>query len=201
VDTGFSSALVDGSVKICSGGHYNVTTSSPGIGMTHPHGSIVAQAIGEYMKKVDYCLVIVTAGPSHEISKAAAKGLEYLVKMKIKFANMSTEGPDYDYDEYDAIQSFVSQGGKLFLAAGNRTLNLNEVCNSYPACYGIPGTVVVGALEEKHKTDYTNYGSIVTRWEDGRITVKGDDWNGTSFAAPRALATYVRYLASHPERL
>lgn len=196
IDSGFNSAFIEREVKLCDQGHYNALTDKDEIVSADPHGSIVAQTLGDELKGIDYCLVIVTVGDENMPPAATAKGVNHLAAIGVTLANMSINGSLIEYGEMRAMTDYTEAGGSIFLAAGNKRLNLNIACNSYPTCYGIKGVYTVGALDNGKVASYSNYGARINLWEEGKIKVKGKEWEGTSFATPRALATYVRYLAS-----
>ena len=195
LDTGFNPNFTDGRIKLCATGHFDVTSSKEGIYSTDPHGSLVAQALAEKLINVDYCLIIVTMNIKG-MSTSTAKGIKYLMSIGVNIINLSINGDEVDYEEMQEIQNFASSGGKLFIAAGNEDRDLNQVCLAYPSCYGVKGTMIVGALTDGKRAEYSNYGNKVLLWEEGTIRVRGKDWNGTSFATPRAVSRYVRYLGS-----
>jgi hypothetical protein len=85
---------------------------------------------------------------------------------------LSLSGLDFNQAEHDALQRAIAAGIKISVAAGNDRQNLDEVCNSFPACYAKefdPNMFhVVGSVEDPgRQSSFSNYGSIVHYIEDG----------------------------------
>lgn len=193
IDSGLRADKLSREVRICSEGNRDILKQVDGLGYQEEHGSIVAQVLAEELKGLDYCLVIITgfAQGNHPMIQ---EGVKYLRSIGIDVINLSIAGYEFSYDEYDEMKNFTEGAGVAFVAAGNRKQNLGEFCNTFPACYRLKGIWVVGASTPggSEKASYSNYGVPVTLWFDGR---GGGTWEGTSFAAPRALAQYVRWRA------
>ncbi len=151
---------------------------------------------------MNYCAVIYQVDTEEGIKVAnMAKAYSKASREGITAVNISIEGIGHNFIEKLALEDLTSRGVIVFIAAGNRSDNLSETCNSYPACYRVPNTVVVGAsaLEDPdHRAGYSNYGGLVTAWYPGAVTFGGEHMQGTSFAAPRALADFVYSLVTLP---
>lgn len=202
IDTGFKLSRDTERVRICSDGHYDFKADLPVIAQYHPHGSAVAGVLAESLSGIDYCLIIMQVfsgaeGGDKSIEMySVAQAVDKLRETGVVAINVSLTGKEYSYEEYQAIYLAGKEGIKVFVAAGNDHRDLDEYCNYYPGCYEIDNLVVVGAIDEnlKYPASYSNYGSMIKRWYRGFFNIGGHKWEGTSFAAPRALASYVRSL-------
>lgn len=199
IDTGFDQSLTDVKMHLCPSGHYDFGANAPVVGTTFWHGTAVAQAIvNEFDESVNYCFVIYQVqGPlgitadnlSGALRRAAGEGLVAV--------NISLEGNTFSFAEKQAVKSLADKGTAIFIAAGNRHLSLDTACMSYPACYLLSNTYVVGATQDGvYVAAYSNYGSKVSVWKDGSIEFGGSVMQGTSFASPRACGDFVSSLAA-----
>lgn len=188
--------------RLCFDGHYDFIDKKSGVGEdTVGHGSNIVYTITKKVSHKNYCLMIyrVFSNKGGSPATVTADAINLAVKNGAKVINLSIgTSANYSQQEQSAIQAAAYSGVKMFVAAGNNKLNLNEVCTTYPACYASSCTpvleenfIVVGALEVSgQKAPYSNSGSIVKRWYYGvSMGLKG-----TSQATAYATSEYVNYL-------
>jgi hypothetical protein len=198
IDTGYNKMIDDMHVKLCDKGHYDFATGTPTVGHSHFHGTAVAQTMVSELEGVNYCLVIYqVGGPLGITGENIAGALRRAQQEGLAAVNISLEGNAYSFDERTQLQRLADKGTAVFVAAGNRHLNLDDACFTYPSCYRLPNMYIVGATQDNGEfpATYSNYGSTVQVWEDGVVSFNGDALRGTSFASPRALGDYVRSLS------
>jgi hypothetical protein len=204
-DTGLDKRFLDPSVKICKNGHYDFVENRAGIKTepSSPHGTYIANIIGAELGDADYCIVVYNVwdenGNVHDLIRMSISAYRMASVNGVSVMNYSLQGFAHSYIERNALVRVTSSGLKIFVAAGNDNIDLNQVCSSYPACYDIPGLVVVGAHSDSDpqaRASYSNYGRKVDVWKSGSYNDirRGVYTRGTSFAAPRAAADYVLYL-------
>jgi hypothetical protein len=206
IDTGYSAPpnMPDSlHIKLCKTGHYDFSTNTSTVGYSGSnHGTVVATIIASILRDVNYCAIIYQVDDGGEPSmKSMIKAYRMARHEGVVAVNLSIEGIDHDYTEALALKDLANSGATVFIAAGNRNLNMTQVCISYPSCYKLANTVVVGATgldDNEHKAGYSNYGQEVTAWYPGSVIFNGVRQNGTSFAAPRALADFVYAFVSLP---
>jgi hypothetical protein len=193
IDTGYKAALIDGpKLKLCATGHYDFVKNTPTIGYGAIHGTDVASIIAEELADIDYCAIIYTVYdekltptiPDLFMALAYNKAL----KDGAKVINLSIVSKEPSQSEKKAVTE-LARHAEVFAAAGNDKLNLDNNCKSYPVCFWIPGVNPVGASDG---AKYTNYGKKVKLWYSG----KGTYGNGTSLSVPRAVADFVRLVAT-----
>lgn len=157
----------------------------------HGHGSNIIGIISKNLDSKKYCILSIKVfhryfRQGHSFWKYdVVKGLKIAIERKAKFINMSLYGPESDPKEKRQIQKALSKGIKILIAAGNKGRNLDQNCDSYPACYKLPGVHVVGSgYSNSNRNDKSNYGSeTVTDWRDGdNIRAGGTTLSGTSQA-------------------
>lgn len=187
-------------LKLCDTGHFNFDTKKPEVGVGYiAHGTIIGSIIAAELKNVNYCAVIYQIQVKGMISsKEVTEALNMASKEGITAVNVSLEGREYSFYERLAFKNLSDKGTLIFTAAGNRRLDLNEQCSSYPSCYRLKNIIVVGAIDEESefKTGYSNYGYKVAVWYRGDVIWNGQKIQGTSFAAPRALSDFVYSFAA-----
>lgn len=203
IDSGYDAAKQEGPpLKLCKSGHWDVITHSDTIAAPSLHGTIVASVIATALKDVDYCAMIFNVEQDNgkmdllDLTDAFTKAH----KAGAKAVNVSLVGPQHVYLEKAVIEYVTRKGMTMFVAAGNDSKDLDTACTSYPACYKLPNVKIIGALspDETQKATYSNYGSVVNAWYPGSVRTKFGYAQGTSFAAPAALADYVLSLVKQP---
>jgi hypothetical protein len=183
VDTGFGYEGRGQEAKLCKTGHKNfsgeIEYTMPGMTKVpvpldkEGHGTNVVGVIESYAKKtnVDYCIIIIkyySGKHSHNNVLSTINSFNYADKIKADFINYSSGGDGPYPKEKEAVERYLNHGGHLVVAAGNDDNNLDlPGSNYYPAKYDRRITVV-GALSKKGlKLWFSNFGSIVNRWELG----------------------------------
>ena len=195
IDTGYDAALAArvGAVplKLCKTGSFDFITDLPVVAPgEHSHGTIVGSVIAQELQEVQYCAVIFRAfgQRSGGASVIAAAILAANAVPGLKFVNISLVGDLPEPYEKLAAQAVTEAGLELFVAAGNEKTNLDIRCTSFPGCYGLKGVTMVGALDEfGNIAKYSNYGKVVSNWEQGGVLWGSETERGTSYASPKAL--------------
>jgi subtilisin family serine protease len=177
------SGLNGRSNKLCSTGHYDFIAEKAGVGVDKlGHGTKVVRAIQTYATG-DYCLVILKVFP--ETNKDLVdRAVIYAVSIGATVINMSMQGDVFLLNEYFAMRDATVKGVKIFIAAGNDGLNLDQFCGTYPACYNLKNTVVVGSTGNNKM----NHGSIITENENYCF----EKLCGTSLSTAIATGKYIR---------
>lgn len=204
IDSGLNVAPKN--VKVCGSGSYDFTLDQEGVGVdVVGHGTNIAKIVAEQAGKSDYCLVILKVfsfGPkpvsededkpaseesvvlgnsgdtTRAILMAAALGVDVIV--------MALDGDGSDKTEHLSLQVAGIMGKKIFVAAGNESLNLDETCTRYPACYEkVENMTVVGTFKEDTQADH---GAIVTSLQP----YCHGSFCGTSASTAYAAGRYVR---------
>ncbi len=197
IDTGYDTSLLDEEateLNLCDTGHYDFNLDKAKLGSAGSHGTMVGSIIAENLQDVNYCAVIYQVQTVIGITaESVTRAIKMATKEGIFAINISLEGIMHAQRERMALYDLGQKGTAIFVAAGNRHANLDEVCNSYPSCYHVPNLYVVGAADEsmEFRAAYSNYGSRVSSWYSGDFIMNGTKMQGTSFASPRALADYV----------
>lgn len=194
IDTGYNTSATNiqkTRLKLCKTGHFNFVSGKDEIGTpTLLHGTIVGTVLAEELKDVDYCAVIYTV----QFDNAAESVISALYKAsseQVVAVNASWSSYLKSVGEREALRD-ATRNANVFVAAGNDRMNLDYACLAFPSCFDIPKMHVVGALDPTTGRRFgdSNYGTKVKEWFSGAF----GEHHGTSFAAPRALASYVRYL-------
>lgn len=117
--------------------------------------------------------------------------MELMISMNVKYLNVSLSGKWSYEKENKLLELFLRKNVKVFVAAGNDAQNLTDSCMIYPACYYLnnyTNWTVVGSTDNSGKRlKNSNYGAVVTQYENGIICYGQNCTSGTSFASPRAL--------------
>lgn len=171
-----------------------------GTGITdhHGHGSHIAGLIIKYAKDVDYCLVIakyINIGEVGDYNIYIA-ALKWLTDQGVNVINFSGTGLSPSYFEETIIKTHPNI---LFITAAgnNQCLIGNPNCFIYPALYKLPNVRVVGCRHNGIRCSFSNYGPLVTAWQDGiniDSTLPGGyhaRWSGTSQATAIETGIYV----------
>jgi len=197
IDTGFSAFYGTplSQKMLCKSGHYDFTTMTPNVGYDEiGHGSFVTNLITGNAKRTDICILIykVDAYVREETRHDITKALIYAFNKGARVTNISMGHPHFSHKEEKVFQRATKRGMKVFASAGNDGRDQNKMCKTFPACYASvrEGLYVVGSVDRSGLLEtYSNRGSRVHIYEYGSIERVG---RGTSFAAPRALARYLR---------
>ena len=205
LDTGFTKSPTS-RVKLCKDGSKDFT--GRGLEDNQGHGSHIANIIADRISpKLNYCIIIVKwydtdQDSSVSVEERTLKSFEYIATLKdITAVNYSAGGPGEFVPERDAVRSVTVSNTKVFVSAGNNSHNLDKDCNFFPACYNIHNLNVIGLLDKNGKHHkLSNYGKIVTQWENG-VDVLADAGSkgiiyltGTSQATAIATSKYINSL-------
>lgn len=198
IDSGFTPIPFSTSgLKLCKKGHFDFTEDKESIGVDMlGHGSYVTDLIENNADTKSICFIILKVFDGRGASKLEwiKSAMQRAKKYKAIAINMSLGIFQHDYELRQITKMITTRGIKIFASAGNSSNDLNEYCNTYPVCFkGInKNLVVVGALNVYgDPAKYSNKGIRVSVWRFGDIQNGG---RGTSFAAPRALGTWIKSL-------
>lgn len=193
IDSGFTPGIVgDTHKKLCKDGHYDFSENKRQVGIDlYPHGSMVAGIINMTAKSDNICFVIIKIDENFlTFEDSFTKALLKAEEANVQAVNISLIFPHFNHKAEKVLKRMTKNDVKFFIAAGNDSTNLNLLCQRYPQCTrtNSNNVFIVGATDVMGTpAHYTNYGSIVTVWENGSFMGA----LGTSFAAPRALGRYV----------
>ncbi len=166
------------------------------------HETRVASIIAEKLQDVDYCLVffqIFTDADFNTNSWVLKSAAEKAAALRVTAVNMSYTGGLWQQDEFDGLVAIDKADILMFIAAGNKTHDLDKACSFYPTCYDLKHIIIVGAQDidnPKKHSSFSNYGKRVSIWAPGYYNYDDSEQgrSATSYAAPRALADYILFL-------
>jgi len=214
LDTGFGFQDLGHTAKLCKYGHKDFSqdqqlSSSFNTKMgvptdLHGHGTNIVGLIDAYasVSTKPYCFVIIKYFSQHQTGienfHASIKALQYINNLKLDVVNYSGGGPDFSQEEYKAIKEFLDRGGLFVAAAGNENKLLDGLANSYyPAMYDNRIKVIGNKDIYGIKVPSSNYGPLVTTWENGsNRTAYGLTMTGTSQATAVTTGKYVARMNS-----
>lgn len=137
VDSGISSEFVD-KKYLCENGEFSFEENKND---EHGHGSNVYNLITNGIDTKKYCIISYKiAGKDgsikgKEMDKRFNEAIEIVNNdKKIKYLNLSIQGTETGKD-LDLIKIILDRGGSVTIAAGNNSINLNDKCDVFPACY------------------------------------------------------------------
>lgn len=153
---------------LCKEGHKDVTNTD--MDDSVGHGTSVAGLIEEYAKDSNYCLIIVkyynSTASDIENTVNFRKAIVYAASLNPTIVNVSSGGPSFNEEEYNAIAQHLNI--TFISAAGNYNEELKGLTCFYPACYDSVNNIVVGNIGTNGlKTSSSNFGKRVTVWEMG----------------------------------
>jgi subtilisin family serine protease len=172
VDTGLDLADRRFFSVLCKNGHRNFVNDTNDTYDYHGHGTHVAGTIKNHSGKGNFCLVILKYYDKDTNLMSNVynfrRAIQHAIDLKLDIVNISAGGPQFDETEYLLLKR--ANKIRFITAAGNDNQNLDMPYNKfYPASYGLPNIIVVGALEESgFKLSTSNYGEIVKHWEIGQ---------------------------------
>ena len=187
-------AIIDSGVDLkqakeymCKTGNYDFT--GYGLQDVYGHGTNIAGIFAKRINPKTHCLMIVKF--FHTTATGIESALEYIQQFKPKYVNLSLTGRFPSAIEEHAIHSLLNSGAVIAVAAGNEGQNLDQNCNSYPACYNIqdPKYIVVGSRGAMS----SNYGGPVTAIDNGTsVEGFGIVLDGTSQATANYLSKRIQ---------
>jgi subtilisin family serine protease len=174
IDTGYNG---DPS-KLCKDGHYDFFAKTKTVGRDQQgHGTTVANAIVEYAENADFCLVIykVFGAKGQTGTDFVPRAIRMAKDRGAQVINMSLDGSSFFAEERQAMVEALSKHIVIFTVAGNgvydaagrllHTHDLDVTCKSYPACYKLPGVIVVGAQDDFGKIRGNRGASVINEYE------------------------------------
>lgn len=147
------------------------------------HGSHIGNIISNNLYN-NVCFIILKAfNPNNTNIYASIDAFVYanIILRKGDVLNYSAGGPGFSYTERALIKNLLDKGIHVFVAAGNSNANLDINCNYFPACYHLTGLNVIGNGTPTWKSMTSNYGRVITEWEDGQNVIAD---NGTGLFVP-----------------
>jgi hypothetical protein len=184
VDTGISTRQIKEKYMCKDMSYFSISTSGRD---WSGHGSNVVGLIGEKINTDKYCITIYSFN-KNTLLRETNYYLSVMIKHRVVGVNLSIAASGYDKKEEESLRRLTDKNVKVFIASGNNRLNLDIVCNVYPACHKKSNKKlqVIGSTDKR----YSNYGKIVDRYIDG--TDKGKPvLSGTSMST--AIATGLHF--------
>lgn len=178
-------------VKLCTDGHYDASSKKINT-IGHDisgHGTNIIRTIASLAKDKDYCIQVVKVFNDKKEWLLDNNSFIVPAKFGAKIFNLSYYGKESNKTEFDLMYYLVKHYSVSFvISAGNDGDNLDIDCNSFPACYKNLKKYVIGAmLDNGTRSAYSNYGSIVTNYENGYSL----GMSGTSQAAAKFSAKLI----------
>lgn len=178
---------------LCKSGHISYVSLEPFTDDHTKHGTNIAGLLVRGLDPAKYCILILRfyhrkAKDGHNILNVA-RALEHSRSMGASYVNLSLNGERPSKREKKALRELLRAGAKVAVAAGNERANLDKKCVSFPACYTKlgPNYRIIGS----RTGTYSNYGRIITHWEDG--TNKGyPAMRGTSQATAIHMNKWIK---------
>jgi subtilisin family serine protease len=198
LDTGFDAKELEHYGVVLCPEAYDAFAKKEGYGQDDVgHGTAMALIAARFAGASDYCIIGIKAlvPPSETFQtsvEAIVLGLTKALEYKADIISMSYGANNLILEERDSLQKLSAGGAIMFAAAGNDRVNLDEACVYFPACYKIPGLIIIGAQNsEGQKAMYSNYGSVVNAWFPGEV----QGLRGTSVSTAIAAGKYAKFLA------
>jgi subtilisin family serine protease len=156
IDTGINSSYIK-RANLCKSGHKSFAKDNS-IYDTDGHGTNIAGLIKSKSKNVKYCLIIIRfySKDTSDLQKSFIDSLEYAYTLKPDVINISGGGLFPNKREHIIIKKILNKGIIVNAAAGNEGMNLDTLCNYFPACYD-KRINVIGAKN----VSKSNYGHVV----------------------------------------
>lgn len=166
-------------VKFCPGGLIDLTYTN-NKSEWGKHGDNVTHIITDGLETKDYCVYhikVITDQPG--VKAKFTQGIAAAIEKNVDIINYSAGGAEPEIWEESIVNLAITKGIKFITAAGNEHHDLDVKCNFFPACYKVPGMVIVGNLHSS-----SNYGKkTITTYRKGvDIKAGGATLTGTSQA-------------------
>ena len=190
IDTGFDMTYsLD--TKLCETGHKSFVPKQT-IQDIYGHGTNIVGLITKYAERSNYCLIIIKYYDKNIKNNHVRflKALEHAYNLNVDMINISAGGPGIFIPEYNLIKQILDSKIIINAAAGNESLNLDDECIYYPACYDERIFVI-----SSKNTIKANKGEIVDKYENGKNqTGFGITLSGTSQATAIFTGKAIKYL-------
>lgn len=159
------------------------------------HGSHIAWVILQTFPRAHILPIKISEDSDDQLNQAdIIAGLRYAIDQNVDIISMSFSGIGQDPVTKQLLEEAVNKGILLVAAAWNES---QDVTLYYPASYW--GVVSVGAIWEKGKSSFSNYGADVQMpWECIYSTSQSGGFvfmDGTSMAAPHLAWVLWAYLS------
>jgi major intracellular serine protease len=175
---------------LCPESHIDFT--GKGITDYNGHGTHVAGLIKQYAGDHGYCMVIIKyyneADSGERNYFAMINALSIIAQLKVDFVNISGGGTEYW--EYEKILIESNPNTTFVVAAGNDGKWLGKH-HFFPCSYNVLNMICVGSISRYGRTKFTNYGKVVTAWENG-LYVKSTLPNGYGYMTGTSMSTAIR---------
>jgi subtilisin family serine protease len=161
IDTGIDLNDARLASNICKTGSRDFT--GEGLIDTYGHGTHVVGLIEKYAGNSPYCITMLKWWSKNgEIGTSYLDALTEAVESKANIVNLSLNSNYYNDTEYSLICDHPEI--TFVVAAGNQGHDLSKI-PAYPAAYGCPNIIVVGAINDS----LSNYGptTLVKILEEG----------------------------------
>lgn len=176
---------------LCADGHKDISNTY--LNDVDGHGTTIIKEIIKTIDPTRHCIVVIkwiNPGIDNLTDTQAvnriANAVQWAVKIKAKYINLSLSGYGASSRERNAIEAALNSGAVVVVAAGNNNINLHRDCVIFPACYAFSNKnfYVVANYRGAFKERSSNYGGPVNAKEYGLI--------GTSQSAAVFLSKYIR---------
>jgi hypothetical protein len=179
----------------CEDGLLDLTGTGPFD--TTNHGGNISRIVMNGLDTAKICLLsIKDITLQHDSVTLSTKAFETAAVMGARYINWSEQTRYRNFALEAAVTSLLSRYTTVSVAAGNSNQDLNVECNTELACLpnSSPWFNVVGATDAKGlRKSYSNYGKVVTSWEDIDTPIPGlTPVGGTSEATARHLNKVIK---------
>lgn len=184
--------------------HFDATTDRVGFPPDYDgHGTHIAGIIRALAGNKGYCLATCKfyseKAPGSVNVSNTVKCLKMAKQIGAAYVNYSAGGGQYSQVEYNALVGLGE--AKIIVAAGNEHNSLDDPAGAYyPASYGLPNQIVVGAVDvHGQRLSTSNYGKLVSLEMLGDdVYSAGGSMTGTSQATAMATGAALRTLFRLP---
>lgn len=180
----------------CKTGHLNIINGKDEIFEdTDGHGSMVTLALDKKLGKANVCYIIYSLNLTVPAVPQFTRVFKHIRNSNIRVVITSLSVKSFNQSMKRAFKSILHRNRVFFFAAMNEGRNLDEFCNVYPQCFKMLDynrIFLIGSIKpDGDREEYSNYGLLVGPYFPGTLPTGA---TGTSFAAPRAAADYIKSL-------
>lgn len=194
IDTGAPTTMV----KPCNHEHKDFT--GEGLSDVVGHGTNIAYLIDRYAEKSNYCQIYLKYyAKTKDTTKTYLEALRYSLSLSPNILVIASAGTEKNKEEAVLIKKALDKGVLVVAAAGNRSHDLDEACDTYPACLDDRVIKAICVDEDGYLCPSSNYASHIknTVKENGyKRSAGGVTLTGTSQATAVAAGKLVKYLSS-----